>query len=114
LRKQNLSILDLLKDQNLSEIIKVHCSPLIKIGLEYIEEASQSQKPSTSTKIYLDAANTSEQYENSQHRHKANHHVNHTQFSPRMNINRSHNQPQENHTQFAPKMCWVVLYSFHD
>jgi len=113
LRKQNLSILDLLKVQKLrfakgsetlNEIIKVQRSPLINIGLRYIEEASQSQNPSTSTKSYLDAAKTNEQYDNRQQRHKVDHQVNHTQFAPRMNINRSHNQPQENHTQFAPKM----------
>lgn len=56
------------------------------------------------TKTYLDAAKTSEQYENSKKRHKADHHVNHTQFSPRMNINRTHNQPLVNHAQFSPKM----------
>ena len=45
--------------ETLYEIIKVHHSPLIKIGLGYIEEASQAQKPSTS-KSYLDAARRSE------------------------------------------------------
>jgi len=46
--------------ENLNEIIKVQCSPLIKIGIGHTEEASQSNKLSTSTKSYLDAANTSE------------------------------------------------------
>ena len=50
--------------ENLDEIIKVQCSPLIKIGLGYTEEESQSQKLSTSTKSYLDVAKTSEQYDN--------------------------------------------------
>ena len=88
--------------ETLDEIIKVQCSPLIKTGLGYTEETSQSQKPSTSTKSYLDAAKTSEQYDNRQQRHKDDHQVNHTQFTPRMN--RSHKQPQVNHTQFSPKM----------
>jgi len=39
--------------ETLNEIIKVHRSPLIKIGLGYTEETSQSQNPSTSTKSYL-------------------------------------------------------------
>jgi len=90
--------------ETLNEIIEVQCSPLIKTGLGYTEEASQSQKLSTSTKSYLDAAKTSKQYDNRQQRHKADHQVNHTQFSPRMNINRSLNQPYANHTQFSPKM----------
>ena len=88
--------------ENLNEIIKVQRSPLIKTGLGYTEEASQSQKPSTSTKSYRDAAKTSEQYDNNHQRHKDDHQVNNTHFNPRMN--RSHNQSQENHTQFAPKM----------
>ena len=62
--------------ETLNEIIKVQHSPLIKIGLGYTEEASQSQKPSTSTKIYLDAAKTSEQYDNHQQKHKVDHQVN--------------------------------------
>jgi len=37
----------------LNEIIKVQRSPLIKTGLGYTEEASQSQRLSTSTKSYL-------------------------------------------------------------
>jgi len=76
--------------ETLDEIIKVQCSPLIKTGLGYIEEASQSQKLSNSTKSYLDAAKTSEQYDNHQQRHKADQQVNQNQFIQRMN--RSHNQ----------------------
>jgi len=52
--------------ETLNEIIQVQHSPLIKTGLGYTEEASQSQKSSTSTKSYLDAAKTSEQYDNHQ------------------------------------------------
>ena len=59
--------------ENLNEIIKVQHSPLIKIYLRYTEEASQSQKSSTSTKSYLDATKTSEQYDNHQQRHKVDH-----------------------------------------
>ena len=88
--------------KNLNEIIKVHHSPLIKTNLGQTKEASQSQKPSTSTKCYLDAAKNSEQYDNRQQRHKADHQVNQVQFASRMN--KSHNQPQVNHTQFASKM----------
>jgi len=62
--------------ETLNEIIKVQCSPLIKTVLGYIEEASQSQKSSTSTKSYLNAAKNSEQYDNRQKRHTANHQVN--------------------------------------
>ena len=50
--------------ETLNEIIKVQHSPLIKTGLGYTEEASQAQKPSTSTKSYLDAAKSSEQFDN--------------------------------------------------
>ena len=44
--------------ETLDEIVKVQCSPLIRTGLGYTEEASQAQKPSTS-KIYLDVARRS-------------------------------------------------------
>ena len=50
--------------ETLNEIIKVQCSPLIKTGLGYTEEASQAQNPSISTKSYLDAAKSSEQFDN--------------------------------------------------
>ena len=80
----------------------MQCSPLIQTGLGYTKEASQSQKPSTSTKSYLDAAKSSEKFDNRQQRHKADHQVNEAQFTSRMN--KSHNQPQVNHTQFASKM----------
>eukprot|EP00253_Pinus_taeda_P027337 PITA_27337 len=58
----------------LDEIIKLQHSPLIKTGLGYIEEESQAQKPSTS-KIYLEATRRSEQVDNCQQRHKADHQV---------------------------------------
>ena len=58
--------------ETLDEIIKVQCSPLIKTGLGYTEEASQAQKPSTS-KSYLDAARRSEQVDNRLQRLKAYH-----------------------------------------
>ena len=74
----------------LDEIIKVQCSPLIKTGLGYTEEASQALKSSTS-KIYLDAATRSEQVDNHQQRHKADHPVNQVQSTSRMN--RSYNLP---------------------
>ena len=48
----------------LDEIIKVQQSPLINTGLGYTEESSQSQKLSASTKSYLDASKTNEQYVN--------------------------------------------------
>eukprot|EP00253_Pinus_taeda_P032109 PITA_32109 len=47
--------------ETLNEIIKVQCSPLIKIGLGYTKESSQSQKSSTSTRSYLNATKTNEQ-----------------------------------------------------
>jgi len=56
--------------ETLNEIIKVQRSPLIKTGLGYTEEASQAQKTSTFTKSYLDAAKSSEQFDNRQQRHK--------------------------------------------
>ena len=59
--------------KTLNEIIKVQSSPLIKAGLEYTKESSQSQKSSSSTKSYLVAAKTSEQYVNHQQRHKITH-----------------------------------------
>ena len=46
--------------ETLNEIIKVQRSPLIKIGLGYTEESSQSHKPSASIRSYLDAGNISE------------------------------------------------------
>jgi len=59
--------------ETLNEIIKVQSSPLINIGLGYTKEASQTHKPSTSTKSYLDTVKTSEQYDNHQQRHKVDH-----------------------------------------
>ena len=59
--------------ETLNEIIKVQHSPLINPGLGYTEEASQAQKPSTSTKSYLDATKRNEQFDNHQERHKADH-----------------------------------------
>lgn len=53
--------------ETLNENIKVQHSPLIKTGLGYTEEA---QKPSTSTKIYLDVVKISEQFDNRLQRHK--------------------------------------------
>ena len=88
--------------ETLDEIIKVQRSPMIKTGLGYTEEASQAQKPSTSTKSYLDATKRSEQFDNRQQRHKADHQVNRVQSTSRMNI--SYNQPQVNHTQSASRM----------
>jgi len=65
---------------------------MIKTGLGYTEESSQSQKSSASTRSYLDVAKTSEQYANRQQRPKITHQVNHTQFMPGMNSSRSFNQ----------------------
>jgi len=74
--------------ETLDKIMKVQCSPLIKIGLGYTEEASQAQKqaqkPSTS-KSYLDVARRSEQGDNRQQKHNADHQVNQGQFTSRMN-----------------------------
>eukprot|EP00253_Pinus_taeda_P011091 PITA_11091 len=50
--------------ETLNEVIKVQCSPLIKTGIGYTEETSQSQKLSTSTKSSLDATKSSEQFNN--------------------------------------------------
>eukprot|EP00253_Pinus_taeda_P026900 PITA_26900 len=86
--------------ETLNEIIKVQRSPLIKTGLGYTEESSQSYKRSNSTRSYLDAAKTSEQYVNRQKRPKTTHPVNHTQFNPRMNISRSRNQQVSNVKRF--------------
>ena len=86
--------------KTLNEIIKIQCSPMIKIGFGYTEESSQSQKSSTSTKRYIDAAKTSEQYVNHQQRPKITHEVNHTQFTLRMNISRSFNQQVNNVKRF--------------
>jgi len=47
--------------ETLNEIIKVQCFPMIKTGLGYTEEA---QKPSTSTKSYLDLVKSNEQFDN--------------------------------------------------
>eukprot|EP00253_Pinus_taeda_P027945 PITA_27945 len=69
--------------ETLNEIIKVHRSPLINTGLGYIEEASQAQNSSTSTKSYLDASKSSEQFD--KQRHKADHQVNQVQSTSRMN-----------------------------
>ena len=82
--------------ETINEIIKVKRSPLIKTGLGYTEESYQSQKSSASTRIYLDAVGTSEQYVNCQRRPKSTHQENHTQFAPRMNISRSFDQKVNN------------------
>ena len=95
--------------------MNVQHSPLIKTGLGYTEEASQAQKPSTS-KIYFDAARRSEQVDNRQQKHNADHQVNQGQFTSRMNKDHQVNQgkstsrmnksykPQVNHSQFASRM----------
>eukprot|EP00253_Pinus_taeda_P020139 PITA_20139 len=70
--------------ETLNEIIKAQHSPLIKTGLGYYQEASQSQKLSTSTKSYPVAAKNSEQCDNHQQRHKADHQVN--RFDNRKNF----------------------------
>eukprot|EP00253_Pinus_taeda_P033923 PITA_33923 len=88
--------------ETFNKIIKVQHYPLIKTGLGYTEEASQSQKSSTSTKSYLDATKNNEQYNNRQQRHKVDHQVNQAQFASRMN--KIHNQPQVKHTEFDSKM----------
>ena len=54
------------------------------------------------SKSYLDAARRSEQVDNRQQRHKADHQVNQVQSTSRMN--RSYNQPQVNQSQFASRM----------
>ena len=58
--------------KTLNEMIKVQCSPLIKTGLGYTEEASQSLKPSTA-KSYLDATKSSKMFDNRQQRNKEDH-----------------------------------------
>ena len=95
-KKKSLNLRFSKGSKNLNEIIKVQHSPLINTGLGYTKESSQSQKSSTSTKIYLDAAKRSEQYDNRQQRPKITHQVNHTQFNPRMNIGRSCTQQVNN------------------
>ena len=82
--------------ETLNEIINVHRSPLIKTCLGYTEDLSQSQKSSGSTRSYLDVAKISEMYVNHQQKSKITHQVNHTQFTPRMNISRSCNQQVNN------------------
>eukprot|EP00253_Pinus_taeda_P010597 PITA_10597 len=53
--------------ETLNEIIKVQRSPLIKTGLGYTEEASQAQKSPASTKSYLDATKSNEQFDKQSH-----------------------------------------------
>ena len=77
--------------ETLNEIINVQRSPLIKTGLGYTKDSSQSQKPPASTRSYLDVAKISEQYVNHQQKSKITHQVNHTQFTPRMNISLTDN-----------------------
>ena len=79
--------------ETLNKIIKVQHSPLIKTGLGYTEEASEAQKPSTS-KSYLDVARRSEQVDNCQQRHKADHQVNQGQSTSRMNRDHQVNRGQ--------------------
>eukprot|EP00253_Pinus_taeda_P036618 PITA_36618 len=76
------------------------CSPLINTGLGYTKESSQSQKLSNTTGSYLDAAKTNEQYVNRQQKPKSTHKLNHAQFTPRMNTNRSINQKVNNIKRF--------------
>ena len=59
-KTKSLNLIFAKGSETLNEIIKVQRSPLIKTGLGYTEEASQSQKSSTSTKRYLDAAKNNE------------------------------------------------------
>eukprot|EP00253_Pinus_taeda_P032353 PITA_32353 len=103
-RKQNVrkAIIHMKTAMDFQIVIKMNMrSALIKTNLGYTEETSQAQKPSTS-KSYLGAARRSEQGDNCQQRHKADHQLNRGQSTSRMN--RSYNQPQVNHSQFASRM----------
>eukprot|EP00253_Pinus_taeda_P003605 PITA_03605 len=103
--------------ETLNEIIKVQHSPLIKTGLGYTEETFQSQKLSTSTKSYLNAAKSSKQIDSHQQRHNEEHQVNQDQFTSRMNRSYKHQKEQ---TPLSPKIwkrkepqperCGIALY----
>eukprot|EP00253_Pinus_taeda_P034859 PITA_34859 len=85
--------------ETLDGIIKVQCSPLIKTGLGYTEEASQAQKPSTS-KSFLDVTRRSEQVDNRQQRHKADHQKEQASLGPKTWRKK---EPQ-------PERCGIALY----
>ena len=72
-KKKSLNLRFAKGSKTLNEIIKVQRSPLIKTGLGYTEEITEA---ATSTKSYLDAAKSSEQFDNHQQRHKEDHQVN--------------------------------------
>ena len=70
--------------ETLDEIIKVQRSPLIKIGLGYMGESSQSSAPS-----YLNAAKASPQHSVSQQKNKETTQVKHDHFNTRKNKNKN-------------------------
>jgi len=59
-KTKSLNIIFAKGSKTLDEIIKVQCSPMIKTGLGYTEEASKAQNLLTSIKSYLDVAKRSE------------------------------------------------------
>ena len=72
--------------ETLDEIIKVQHSPLLKTGLGYVEESSQSSIPS-----YLNAAKASQRHFVTQQKKKETTQVKHDHFNSRMNNNRNIN-----------------------
>ena len=73
--------------ETLNEIIKVQCSPFVKIGLGYIIESSQSSTPS-----YLNLVKASQQHFFTQQKNKETTWVKHDHFISRKNNNRNINQ----------------------
>jgi len=75
--------------KTLDEIINVECSPLMKIGIGYTGETSQTKKSSTTIGSYLNAAKASQESFSSQQKNKGIPQVNHVHSNLRMNNNRS-------------------------
>ena len=84
---KNLNLRFAKGSETLDEIIKVQHSPLIKTGLGYIGESSQSSAPS-----YLNVAKASLQHYVSQQKNKETTQVNHDHFNTRKKNKRNINQ----------------------
>ena len=101
--------------ETLDEIIKVQCSPLVKTGLGYIGESSQSSTPS-----YLNVAKASLQHFVTQQENKETSQVKHDHFNTKKNNKRNINRQVDINIRFHDhinfffngKCFWLALYAF--
>ena len=84
--------------KTLDEIIKVQCSPLMKTGLGYIFEYSQTEKSLATS--YLNATKSRKQIFVTQKKKKDNVQVKHDHSNPRMNNNTNISKKVKNTRRF--------------